>query len=96
MPPPPRARAATDVPWVDALFDRQDQDGDGSLGQEEIASVLQSMGLDSDPEHVRSLIARFDQDGSGRISTGEFRLVVNVLCVATSRVPAPKRIEETW
>ena len=75
----PRSRQATDTAYVDALIARFDADADGSIEEDEIADVLQSLGLRHDAEHISSLMTRFDTDGSGAISNAEFSAFVHFL-----------------
>ena len=64
---------------LDALFERYDRDGGGSIDASEAEAVLKSLGADSSPEHIQSIFQRFDADGSGEISLSEFKPFVNFL-----------------
>ena len=78
---------AIDHVWLEAFFEREDSDGDGGLGAEEVVAVLKALGLDGTSDHVQSLFERFDADGSGEISFAEFEPFVKFLC-AGSPLPA--------
>ncbi len=57
---------------VRELFDEIDEDGGGSLDKEEVAELLEKLGLDVTPEKVDSIMFEMDADGQGDVELQEF------------------------
>jgi Ca2+-binding EF-hand superfamily protein len=53
-----------------------DKDGDGTIGQDELASVLNNLGENSSEEEVAQMLVAADDDTSGALSFGEFYKVM--------------------
>ncbi|KAJ7365241.1 translation elongation factor EF1B gamma [Desmophyllum pertusum] len=52
-----------------SLFDR---DGDGTITTVELGTVMESLGLNSDPDELNEMIREVDEDGSGAVDFEEF------------------------
>lgn len=49
-----------------------DQDGEGSIGREELGDLLEALGENLSPVEVDEMLAQVDEDGSGQIDFEEF------------------------
>merc|ERR1719326_2818987 len=58
---------------VDAIFDRMDKDGDGSVDRAELKEALDAAGRASDEEAVSATMKAMDTDNDGVISRKEFK-----------------------
>jgi calmodulin len=63
---------------IDAMFDKYDPDGSGTLDMDEVQALLAGEGFDVDADYLGGLFDAFDTDGSGDIDRAEFQ----VLCAA--------------
>lgn len=66
---------------VRALFEAADNDGSGTIGIEEVASIVQQLGYTPTAAGLRALFLRMDVDGSDEVSFIEF-------CTAVLDAPA--------
>lgn len=57
-------------------FNKLDENGDGALGEEEVAKALAAVGFPVDGDLRADLWAILDKDGSGKVNYGEFLRVV--------------------
>jgi hypothetical protein len=55
------------------VFDRFDVDGNGEIDIEELATLLEALGMDPDDEQLEAARDKLDADESGRLSWDEFR-----------------------
>ena len=56
-----------------ALFDK---DGDGTITEIELRTVMQSLGQDPTDQELKEMISEIDQDGNGEIDFDEFLILM--------------------
>lgn len=56
-----------------SLFDR---DGDGTITREELGTVMDNLGMNSNPGELDEMIKEVDEDGSGAVDFDEFCLLM--------------------
>jgi len=54
------------------IFNLFDKDGGGSIGADELESLLHALGKYPSPEEIEKLLAMVDEDGSGEVEFDEF------------------------
>jgi calmodulin len=59
------------------IFNLVDKDGGGSITKIELAELMDTLGIDADPEEIDHMIAEIDQDGNGTIDFEEFVAVMS-------------------
>eukprot|EP01051_Picozoa_sp_SAG22_P011775 SAG22_NODE_1162_length_5301_cov_1.628604_9_plen_218_part_00 len=64
-----------------------DKDGDGSIGPDELGSVLNNLGENATDEEVNGMLVAADEDGSGEITFDEFYKVMTGVQVRTKALP---------
>merc|ERR1711939_842822 len=71
--------AANTLGWDDEQIDEFkqafysfDEDGEGTIGREELGQLLEALGENLTPPEVDEMMAEVDEDGSGQIDFDEF------------------------
>jgi calmodulin len=59
------------------IFNLVDRDGGGNITKVELAELMDTLGIDADPEEIEHMIAEIDQDGNGNIDFEEFVAVMS-------------------
>jgi Ca2+-binding EF-hand superfamily protein len=59
------------------MFDRIDEDGDGSISFQEFAGLMLEMDHQSNGAALRESFTAIDSDGDGQVSFGEFSAWIN-------------------
>mmetsp|Transcript_87200 Transcript_87200/g.241823 ORF Transcript_87200/g.241823 Transcript_87200/m.241823 type:complete len:171 (+) Transcript_87200:68-580(+) len=59
------------------IFDLVDTDGGGSIGTEELARLMDTLGIRTTPEELKLMVSEIDENGNGEIDFEEF---VQVMC----------------
>ncbi|MGH4006834.1 MAG: EF-hand domain-containing protein [Pseudonocardiaceae bacterium] len=72
--PPETVRASID-PYVDALFELIDGDGDGAIDGAEFDRYLGTLGIP--PDRRKGVFQKLDVNGSGTLSKDEFRVFMH-------------------
>ena len=57
-------------------FSRYDKDGDGTIDNAELGTVMKSLGQDPTPKEIDDMIKEFDTDGNGSLDFDEFCLMM--------------------
>ncbi|KAJ8600253.1 hypothetical protein CTAYLR_002003 [Chrysophaeum taylorii] len=68
----PRRLEPDEIDELREAFAAFDEDGDGTLQREELATVMRSLGQEAAPEDLEKIYASADEDGSGCICFDEF------------------------
>ncbi|KAA0157502.1 hypothetical protein FNF29_00078 [Cafeteria roenbergensis] len=59
------------------IFNLVDKDGGGSISADELADLMETLGIHAKKEEVEAMIAEIDEDGSGEIDFPEFVAVMS-------------------
>eukprot|EP01033_Poteriospumella_lacustris_P006698 gene6696-4829_t len=59
------------------IFNLVDKDGGGCITKVELGELMDTLGIDADPEEIEHMIAEIDQDGNGNIDFEEFVAVMS-------------------
>lgn len=74
---------------LDHIFTEFDEDGDGHLTADEIASALQSRGVQADTHQIQDFIDAIDLDHNGTVERSEFADFIFHLAVADLHAVSP-------
>ncbi|RXG68608.1 hypothetical protein Avbf_10853 [Armadillidium vulgare] len=66
------ARGSGGILGFGKIFRRMDDDGTGTLSEEEFLKGINETGLDATPEEAAEIFKAFDADGKGSIDYNEF------------------------
>ena len=77
----PGALGLEELAELRQVFNRFDENSDGSISAEELEKVFKELGLDPTQERIARIIAKHDTDGNGTLEWDEF------LDIVTSKVP---------
>ena len=64
--------SSTEIKELKEIFMLVDQDGSGSITPDELADLMDTLGLDATPEELREMMKELDDDDSGTIEFEEF------------------------
>ena len=67
----------TDIEGYKAQFDATDEDGGGTISNDELKTVLRKCGVSVTAKEVDRYIKEFDTDGDGVLDFGEFLTMMN-------------------
>lgn len=65
------------------IFHLVDRDGGGTITQEELGELMDTLGIDASPEEIDQMIKEIDQDSNGEIDFDEFVAVMSRKVSAT-------------
>ncbi|KAI3384604.1 hypothetical protein SNEBB_000085 [Seison nebaliae] len=65
-----------DIAEFQDIFDIFDKDGDGSITNDELGTVMKQLGQEATEEELKQLIGEFDEDDSGELDFQEFCLLM--------------------
>lgn len=65
------------------IFNLVDRDGGGTITQEELGELMDTLGIDATPEEIDTMIKEIDQDSNGEIDFDEFVAVMSRKVSAT-------------
>ena len=72
-----------------AAFDTYDRNHSGKLDHKELRKALASLGLNTDSEEAKELLAKYDADQSGLMEFGEFQQLCDALTSLSLNQPRP-------
>eukprot|EP01041_Mallomonas_annulata_P000569 gene569-1098_t len=59
------------------IFNLVDRDGGGTITKEELGELMDTLGIDANPDEIDQMISEVDKDGSGTIDFEEFVAVMS-------------------
>jgi Ca2+-binding EF-hand superfamily protein len=65
-------RSQRKLKTIEALFEKMDEDGSGSVSSEEMTDAMIRVGLASSQQEIDDILARGDSDGDGELTFNEF------------------------
>eukprot|EP00946_MAST-07B_sp_MAST-7B-sp1_P002463 g2463.t1 len=72
-----RGLTSTELAEFREIFDLVDKDKGGSIGSEELADLMSTLGIDASREEIRAMVSEIDEDGNGEIDFDEFVQVMS-------------------
>ena len=75
------------------IFNLVDTDGGGSITKDELAELMDTLGIDATPEEIDLMINEIDQDSNGEIDFDEF---VAVMSRKVNTVYTPDQVKNAF
>mmetsp|Transcript_2775 Transcript_2775/g.2933 ORF Transcript_2775/g.2933 Transcript_2775/m.2933 type:complete len:153 (+) Transcript_2775:74-532(+) len=74
---------AEEVSEFREIFSLLDRNGEGEITKDELSELMDTLGIDTTPEDIDSMLSEVDKDGSGTIDFEEFVAVMSKKVNAT-------------